>query len=331
MLPKIKSMLFVLVIIISLYLIIILVDKIGKINRDVIFGVSYSPVYAQYLGLDYQNTYTKIVKDLGFSHVRLMAQWDQIEKEKGKYDFTQLDWLMEESKKNNAKVILAVGRKTPRWPECHLPDWAKKKEYNEYRKDLLKYIEVVVKRYKDNAALEIWQVENEPFLPFGLCKTISRQDLDEEIKLVKKIDTKHKILITDSGELSTWRKTAKAGDLFGTTMYRVVWNKVTGYLSYDWLPSYFYKAKLKVFGKKSIDSYIIELQAEPWLPDKSVHETPLKEQYKSMDIMRFRKNVSYAQRVGMSRSYLWGVEWWYWMEKQNQPEFLKFVEKLKKK
>ena len=98
--PKIKNMLLVLVIIICLYFIVFLVDKFGKPNRDVIFGVSYSPVYAEYLGFNYQDLYKKIVNDLDFKYIRLMAQWDGIEKEKGKYDFSRLDWLMEESKKN---------------------------------------------------------------------------------------------------------------------------------------------------------------------------------------------------------------------------------------
>ena len=152
---KIKNILLVLAIILCLYLIVFLVDKYGKPNREVIFGVSYSPVYAQYLGFNYQDLYKKIVKDLDFNYVRLMAQWDDIEKENGKYDFSKLDWLMDESKINNVKVILAVGRKTPRWPECHLPEWAKKKEYSQYRKDLLKYMEVVIKRYK-NKYIKYW-------------------------------------------------------------------------------------------------------------------------------------------------------------------------------
>ena len=205
--------------IILLGLVVYLIERLTPLNKNQIFGVSYSPGYAQYLGLNYQETYKKIIGELGFKYVRLMAQWDEIEKEKGKYDFSQLDWLMNESEKHNIKVTLAVGRKTPRWPECHLPDWAKQKDYQDYRVDLLKYIEAVVKRYKNYPSLEIWQVENEPFLSFGLCKPVSPIDLTEEINLVTKFDGgAHKIIITDSGELSTWRKTALAGDLFGTTL-----------------------------------------------------------------------------------------------------------------
>jgi len=297
-----------------------------------IYGVSFNAEYASYLGYDYKIVYDFVLKDMGFKYVRLMAQWDEVEKNKGEYDFTIIDHLMDQSAKYNVKVILAVGRKTPRWPECHLPQWAKEKEYDQYKGDLLKYIEKVVNRYKNHTALEVWQVENEPFLPFGDCKTLKTEDLQKEIELVRRIDDKHKIIITDSGELSTWRKTAKAGDLFGTTMYRVVWNKYMGYFSYDWLPAVFYQAKLKVFGRDKAEAYIVELQAEPWMPDKDLRHSDLNEQYKSMDFDRLKKNVDYAAKTGMSRSYLWGVEWWYYLDKKhNNNEFIKYIKTLKMK
>ncbi len=318
--------------IILLGLVVYLIERLTPLNKNQIFGVSYSPGYAQYLGLNYQETYKKIIGELGFKYVRLMAQWDEIEKEKGKYDFSQLDWLMNESEKHNIKVTLAVGRKTPRWPECHLPDWAKQKDYQDYRVDLLKYIEAVVKRYKNYPSLEIWQVENEPFLSFGLCKPVSPIDLTEEINLVTKFDGgAHKIIITDSGELSTWRKTALAGDLFGTTLYRTVWSKWFGYFNYDWVPAIFYQAKLQLVGRNKNQSFVIELQGEPWLPDKSVHDTPLSEQAKSLDIKRLKNNVAYSQKFGLPRSYLWGVEWWYWVQNNdNDGSFLEYVKSLKK-
>ena len=299
-------------------------------NTNMVYGVSFSPIYTQYLGYDYKEVYRFVVDDMGFRYIRLMAQWDDIERIKGEYDFSKLDWLMDYSAKNNVKVVLAIGRKTPRWPECHLPSWVKNKEYSQYKKDLQHYMKKVVNRYKSHTALEIWQVENEPFLAFGLCDVLPEKDLQEEIELVNKIDSKHKILITDSGELSTWRKTARAGDLFGTTMYRVVWNKRLGYFSYNWLPSFFYKAKLKLTGRSPSEAYIVELQAEPWLPDKSVHNTELKEQYKSMNEKQLKKNIEYAAKTGMSRSYLWGVEWWYWMQKEKGiSSYVDYVKTLK--
>ncbi len=324
---------FVIVVFIILSLVYYLVYYNSKKNNNMIYGTSFSPEYSQYLGYDYKKVYDHTINEMGFKYIRLMAQWDEIEKNKGVYDFTVLDYLMNESAKKDVKVMLAVGRKTPRWPECHLPDWAKEKKYDEYKSDLLKYIEKVVERYKDHKALEIWQVENEPFLRFGNCNPLPEQDLHNEITLVRKIDNnKHQIIVTDSGELSSWRKTAKAADLFGTTLYRVVWDKKFGYFSYDWLPPVFYQAKLKIFNRDKLQSFVVELQAEPWMPNTNVHNTSIKEQFKSMDLNRLKKNVDFASRTGMERSYLWGVEWWYYMDKKHDhKEFIEYVKTLKMK
>lgn len=296
-----------------------------------IFGVSFSPQYARYLGLDMEKTYKTIIDDWQFKYIRLSAQWDWIEKTKGQYDFKELDYLMDEAKKRNVKATIAIGRKTPRWPECHLPEWAKKLTYAEYKPLLLNFIKTTVERYKNHSALEIWQVENEPFLAFGLCGVMSEQDFKAEIQLVKKADSQHPVMATDSGELSTWRKTARAGDLFGTTIYRVVWNKYLGFFNYDLLPAVYYRLKLWLWNRDLNTAYISELQAEPWIPNIDLSHTPLSEQFKSMDIVRLKKNIEYAQKTNMSRAYLWGAEWWQWMkEKQTKVEYVDFVKMLKK-
>lgn len=74
----------------------------------------------------------------------------------------------------------------------------------------------------------------------------------------------------------------------------------------------------KLFGVKPMT--VIELQAEPWAPTMP-GETPLEEQYKSMNAERFRKNIAYARATAFDEFYLWGVEWWYWLgEKHNNWE-----------
>jgi len=240
-----KIVLLILVLGLLLFFILRVFDFMIKENKDVVFGISFSPKYAESLELDPEKVYNKALADLDFKYVRLSADWDELENEKGVYNFSRVDKYMDLSAENNVKVILAVGRKTPRWPECHLPGWASQEKYENYKVYLVGYIKAVVERYKDHPALELWQVENEPFLKFGLCDKMSASDLREEINLVKNIDSSHQIMVTDSGELSLWGKSAGAGDLFGTTVYRVVWNKFTGFWKYDWLPAWWYQMRLK--------------------------------------------------------------------------------------
>jgi len=323
-----------------MWLVIIAVLTVGIIvleffsrqrNANQIYGVSFNSEYAAYLGLDSNKVFDTILNKWNFKYIRLSAQWDEIEKTRGIYDFSSLNKLMDAAAASGARVTLAVGQKIPRWPECHAPAWANDLSDNEYKAAIKRFIKATVDQYKDHPALEIWQVENEPLLKFGECRFFNTAMLSSEIVSVKSLDANHKIIITDSGELSSWRHTAKAADLFGTTMYRTVWNEYLGYVSYDWLSPLFYRAKLLFTGQKTENAFISELQAEPWVDNQDVKNMDLADQYKSMSLERFQKNVDYAQRVGFPRAYLWGAEWWYWMaEKKDVDGFVDFAKGLKK-
>jgi hypothetical protein len=303
----------------------------SKRNYEQIYGASFNAEYAAYLGFEPMDVFTTMLDDWGFRRIRLSAQWEEIEQSPGIYDFSELNKFMDEAEKRGAKVILTIGQKIPRWPECHPPAWAVGLSDNEYKAAVKRLVKVSVEQYKDHPSLEIWQVENEPLLAFGECRFFGKEMLAEEIAMVRQIDPEHKIMITDSGELSSWRDTAKAGDLFGTTMYRVVWHKKLGYISYNWISPLFYRAKLWLTGQKPENTYICELQAEPWIPDSNVKELDLSEQYKSMNPQLFKQSVDYARRVGFPRAYLWGAEWWYYMEKsRGVSDFADYARTLKK-
>lgn len=328
---KMIGKIFLLLVVILVVVIFLpkLFGKKNEPNQNMIFGVSFNPGEARILGYDAGEVFRFLADDLKFKYFRFSAQWDLIEGTKGQYDFTEMDYFMNEAAKRNIKVVVAVGRKTPRWPECHLPNWASSTKYADYRPELLKFVEAVATRYKDSPALEVWQVENEPFLAFGACLPLSKSDLDEEVSLVKKIDSNHKTIVTDSGELSFWWRAGKAADLFGTTMYRIVWNKHIGFWSYDWLPVDFYKLKLKLINRSLATTWVSELQAEPWLTGHGANNTSLVDQYKSINLEQLQKNIAYAQSFGAERSYLWGGEWWYWLKTKDSDAALKLMEYIK--
>ena len=298
-----------------------------------IWGVDFSSLYSKELGLDSRNVLIAVINDLKVKNFRLNAHWSEIEKTEGVYDFSELDFQINEIEKSGGKIILAIGKRLPRWPECHEPEWINDYEIEMKNNALLKYIEAVVSRYKNNPAIWAWQIENEPFLwGFGECPKVDDEFLGQEIVLVKKLDSSRPIILTDSGEFGLWFKAYKRADIFGTTMYRVVWTRIMpgdGYLKYPLEPEFF-KIKTRImemfFGKKPIIG--IELQAEPWLK-KRPPEIPLEEQLKVFDLNQFKENIEYAKSVGFEKNYLWGIEWMYWMkEKQNHPEFWDEAKKL---
>jgi hypothetical protein len=294
-------------------------------------GVTFSPLQANILGLDWKDTYRAILDDLGVKRLRLPAYWTELEPERGKFDFSQLDFLVNEAEKRSAKIVLAVGQKLPRWPECHIPEWAQKLPITNYQLPnsefelaLLTYIRAVVEHYKDVAAIEMWQVENEPFFKFGECPEISFAQVKKEVDLVRSLD-KRPIIITDSGELGTWFNAARLADVLGTTMYRITWKRGFGYLHY-FLPAEFYEKKAmlakKLFGKSV---WVMEMQLEPWVPAPPISNHPLEEQMRSMSFEQFKSNIAYARASRLSPIYFWGAEWWYWMKLNGHPEFWNYV------
>lgn len=287
---------------------------------DVSLGMTFSARYASDLGLDWKETYLALLDDVGMKKVRLPVYWDLVEPEKGVYDYAQIDWQLAEAKKRGAEVILTVGLKVPRWPECHIPSWASDNE--QVRKQgILHFMMKTVERYKGNSEVVKWQVENEPFLPFGICPDFQVSFLEQEVALVKQLDSSRPILLTDSGELSLWVGAASRGDEFGTTLYRDIYSKKAGgYFTYPIGPNFFRaKAWLVRTFTHQRNLMVIELQAEPWASGW-VANMSLEEQAKTMNENKLRANVDYAKRVGFPEVYLWGGEWWYWMKvKKDSP------------
>ncbi|MDP3956999.1 MAG: cellulase family glycosylhydrolase [bacterium] len=284
---------------------------------DVKLGMTFSARYATALGLDWKQTYSALLDDVGVKKLRLPVYWDLMEPKAGEYFWDDLDWQLAEAEKRQASVILTIGQRVPRWPECHIPAWANESE--EKRKSaLLHFMGKTVERYKSNQTVTMWQVENEPFLVFfGICPPLDKNFLDQEIAFVKSLDATRPVLLTDSGELSLWVSAAKRGDVFGTTMYRHIWSpKVGGYFTYPIGPNFFRTKELlvRIFTKQK-NFIVIELQAEPWASGW-ITDISLEEQFRTMDEAKLRENVDYAKRVGFPEVYLWGGEWWYWMKEK---------------
>ncbi|PIS17519.1 MAG: hypothetical protein COT59_00230 [Candidatus Nealsonbacteria bacterium CG09_land_8_20_14_0_10_42_14] len=298
--------------------------------ESITWGVNFSQKHAEFLGLDWKKTYVSLIDDLGVKNIKLAVYWDLVENEEGKYNFNDLDWQIQKAEEAQVKLLLVVGMKAPRWPECHIPGWAAGMSKIEQQERISKLIENIVLHYRDSDAIWAWQVENEPFFPFGECPWTDRDFLKKEIDLVKSLDERSRpVVISESGEYPLWVMAASYGDIVGVTMYKKVWVHQVGiYLTYFFPPVFYHrKAEIvrKLFNKEVIG---VELQAEPWGP-KLLYDSPLEEQEKTMNLEQFKYNIEFAKKTGLDTHYLWGAEWWYWMKvKQDRPEIWDEAQKL---
>jgi hypothetical protein len=294
------------------------------------YGVTFSAQEARDLGLDWQAVYLAMLDDLRVKKIRLAAYWDIVEPTPGQDDWRELDWQFAEAEKRDTELILAVGGRLPRWPECHFPDWVKALPVSRRETLTLDYISRVVERYKTRKNLVAWQVENEPFLSkFGECPQLNPDFLDREIALVKSLD-KRSIVVTDSGELSIWGPAARRADIFGTTLYRDTYSQtLRSYIHYPITPNFFrIKRNLVSLFAEPKQWLVIELQTEPWAKN-SFQDVSQAERDRTMSPAKFSEMLSFAKQTGFDTFYLWGVEWWYWeKERQNRPFFWNEARKI---
>ena len=294
------------------------VDLIWRPIKDPVYGVSFSKEYADELGNNWQDNYTALLQDLGFKHLRLMTYWELIEPTPGHYDFKDLDWQIAQANKYGAKVSLAMGLRQPRWPECHEPDWAAnlKDESSAWRDALYSYMHAVVERYKDNPAIESYQLENEAANGwFGYCRggVAPKSRLNEEFRLMKQWDYVHPTWMS-LGDEHGFPLGTPVPDAYGFSIYRIVYSTNTPIHFYTTYPITIWYHRLRIFLINHIKHrpvYIHELQLEPW-GSKATKDMTIAEQNKSMSVAQIHKNIEFSLKTGIKDQYMWGAEWWYW-------------------
>jgi hypothetical protein len=291
------------------------IDKNKNIPLTV--GATFVPNYARYFDLDPKETLTAMVDDLGFKRLRLVSYWSEFEKERGTYDFSELDWQMKLAEEKGVKVSLALGLRQPRWPECHMPSWAQELPGTSWYQPLEDFIAATVNRYKNSPALESYQLENEYFLKaFGICYDFNRDRLVSEFNLVKRLDPDTPLVVSMSNNAIGTPIGDPKPDQWAISVYKRVWDKTITrrYFEYP-IPAWYYAFRAGFTEiTRGREVFMHELQTEAWTPDTfgGMKESPLLEQDKSLDPTRLKHRIRYGEATGMKTMDLWGVEWWYW-------------------
>ena len=309
----------------------------GWYNRpataDPVYGIDFSCRQAEWLGVDCHTAYLAILDQLDVRHVRLSAYWSEIEPSPGQYDFSELDWQIQQAADRGVDVTLSVGIKGQRAPEFYLPDWVRAgrripdggspADDPAIAPAALDFVRVTVEHEAGRSAIEVWQVENEPYVHFWRTAhdwSLPQWFVAREAAEIRAADPAHRpLLITHASWLrtdSTWQQILQTADVVGEAVYsKRQRGPLAGIYLYPFrigpltpdLPGQERTAKRE--GKAV---WISELQAEPFeapwvdLQQRQSCAVP------SISPALLRANLTLAARSGAERAYLWGAEWWYY-------------------
>jgi hypothetical protein len=277
-----------------------------------IWGITFSKSYTEELGLDWRQAYLAMLDDLQVRHIRIPVYWSDIERTENSLDYADYDWMISEGAKRHVQFIIAIGQRLPRWPECHLPGWAVGLPQQNLRDRELSMITQTVKHFQSEQAIVSWQAENEYFVDwFGSCSKGDKDYLAAVVRTIRQLDPSRAIMLTDSGEFSTWGQVSQLTDTVGTTMYRVAWNPHLGYTYTPW-PAWLYRLKASWRHLDPAKTVVAELQAEPWpTAGRSMSDLTAAEIDSSFPIQQLYTNAELARRTQFAGVYFWGAEWWY--------------------
>ncbi len=300
-------------------------------------GTTFSARQCLYLQVSAKETLKEIL-NTKFDLIRLAAYWDELEPQEDVQDFSHLDWQIALAKSKQIPIVLAVGMKAPRWPEYFIPPWvltrlrlrkgADVSRHAYLRERTLRFLETVVRRYRDEEAIHYWQVENEPLDRTGPGYWwIGPAFLKQEVELVRRLDTKERPIIITAVTYpnpllrklmylfmrhDTIDEALGLCDILGVNVYPVVGHRWFLKTSYYWTTPEERNAYLSSIlkrskrGKKPV--WITELQAEPWEPDQLAYTGQA--QPPTGNPVVVQQNVQELRALEIQAILLWGAEYW---------------------
>lgn len=289
-------------------------------------GINIHLAGIRHFGLAEKNTVHTLLK-LPYQHIRIPIPFDEIAPEKGVWDFSKRDWLIEQATRHGKTIHLQFGAKTIGWPEVWLPTWLTDTHPYIHKAHacidqnpavqtfLLEALEQCAKRYMQLENLTSVQVENEAFckrLSVSNYRYISFAFHKKELAVIKTYN-KNNCLILQNLPLNHPLDLFQAlpyiireSDIIGLNIYNQhIFSKLHQTLNNAALQTGLPLIKtLANMTRKKI--YITELQTAPWLSNgKPV--TPF-----SLKI--FTQTLEKCFQNGAEIVFLWDVEQILWSE-----------------
>ena len=277
-------------------------------------------------------TLARLIELTGARHVRLSAQWDEVEPRPGEFDFRALDAQLAAAGQAGATVSLSVGMKAQRHPEFYIPAWAMEgldlsrgavlSDNRVLRQRALRMVAEVVRHVGDSPVVDSWGAENEGYIASHRSHewVLRREYVAEVAATIREHDPlKRPVSINHAQHFvmdRRWKDALADADVLGQSLYpfrnvdlAVVEIVVNIMEIGPLMPNYAHQAgAAREEGKQF---WVTELQAEPWTDEDARLISP-GQPSENLTPGRLLRNVEYARRTGAARVYLWGAEWWFY-------------------
>src|SRR3989339_119993 len=336
--------------------------KVGPDFRPV-YGVSYSFEQAGWYGLDPRESYIEMLDEFQFDWVRFPLFWDQAvdrgtegQRDKETKDIElrvdDLRFAIEEAEERNVKVIIALGAKTPYYPEYHWPESIASQvkfgevitAYHPVAKEILAIDQKVVEELAVYDNIAYWQVENEPLIGNVNRWKIDASFVKAEVETVRSADPNDRPVILNHAATgfydNSWKDLlpilnqedifavnaffkTKGTDLITSNILRrqihIMWPDHLVWTVHSWL---FLSPNFESI-KKSVETngnefWILEMQAEPYIKKIEQAQDPLLT-FTPDDMITADKFLrSYKiQNVGF-----WGIHFWQYRQQKGDSTWI---------
>lgn len=332
------------------------------------YGISYSFEQAGWYGLNPRQNYIRLLDEFKFEWIRLPFFWDQMAQLRQGSD-GQVDWIfnerfedlkfaIEEAQKRNVKVIIALGAKTPYFPEYHWPqNVASKVKFAEkitrdhpVAADILTIDRKVVSELAGYENIGWWQVENEPLIGNVNKWKIDPSLVAAEVGIVRRSDPQKRPIILNHAATgfydASWKKLLSIlapGDVFAVNAFfktkgtdlvtarlfgrelHVLWPDHLVWPVHSWLflsPNY--RLIKETVEKNGNEFWILEMQAEPYIKKLEEADDPFLT-FTPSDIQTGEK---FLRSYKIESIGLWGVHFWQYRQKLNDQSWTESVKSI---
>ncbi len=327
-----------------------------------LLGFSFRPRQVEAFSLDGPATLDALLA-YPFDLVRVAAYWNQIEPRPDQFDTSELDWQLEAIERAGKQVILSVGAiKNFGYPEFFVPRHRLPRPLAEgslvepsTHADLLsgasRFIERIVKRYRDRTSIFAWQLEHEAVDPLGVEHSwrLGVEFVQRELEALKGADPSRPVMMngflptSSLVRLSQWWRTRDQGDSLAVA------TRLADIVGIDYYPRHallalgprtLYLDGVNLPWQRSLIKTVLggvrergkrlmvsEGQAEPW---EAVTVPPSPEQRAMFScrpeemIQNYNAAMEWAAYGEPIYAYLfWGAEYWILRNQLGDPSYLR--------